>query len=321
MGYSTDLFIDNHPENYLCCICLEVLKDCWITGCNHRYCHYCLTLLLSTEEQLCAFDRKPITEYKQDQETNNFIQNLKIKCSQEDCNWIGPLKKEKVHKCFKENKILIPPIIKETKWLQGLILGSKEISLRVLSFLPAEDVCRVSRINRNWKKISTNEHLWRFLFKKEFKSDVKMKSKHWKTVFLDNYGYKYPNKFKSMKENPFKIFEKSQSGGSNVDSTKQMEKEKNSKLTEEQEILLHYTLELSKKDSLQNQSFISKEKEWVFTLDDEDEIFCEFEDLNVLNLVEEEELIEEMESVLEEIEIFELILFGTNLKMYEKMDQ
>jgi hypothetical protein len=310
MGYSTELFLGNHHENHLCGICLEVFKDCWVTGCNHRYCHYCLTLLLSTEEQLCAFDRKPIIEYKQDQETNNLIQNLKIKCSQEDCNWIGPLKNEKIHKCFKENKILIPPSIKETKWIQGLILGSKEISLRVLSFLPAEDVCRSSRINRNWNKISKSEHLWRFLFKKEFKSDVKMKSKHWKTVFLDNYGYKYPNKFKSMKENPFKIFEKSKT----VESTKNPSKETDEKLTEQQEILLHYTLELSKKELEKKESnFISKEKEWVFTLDDEeDSVYFEFEDVNVPTTLDDEEEIHE------DIEIFELILFGTNLKMYEK---
>eukprot|EP01080_Neovahlkampfia_damariscottae_P012242 gene12242-5827_t len=399
MGYSSDLFIESPPDNLLCGICLDTFKECYVLQCGHRYCHYCLQLLLSTEEQLCAFDRKKIKSYEKDEKIDEIVLNMAVKCDQETCEWLGVLKDKKKHKCKKENQILIPPYKEQEKWYDGLILGDKEISLRVLSYLKADEVAKCQKINKNWKKLGKNDHLWKFLFKKEFDLNIKMKVTGWKQMFVDNYSYKYPNKFKYLKEKktiqkeekkpkiyqnepleeeedsflgdhfnemldsekivePFyhiKIKPKQEEVSDNLTWKRELRQDKNSnvkyyvndlipkekrninvknilnndykKMTQEEEdMLLFYTMELSKREAEKTQTNWVEEEEHLLDLGEEIEYEIEEEDYDYdqedYEYDDEEDDEEEEEDIYEELEdekkleTFEVVEFKTNTNMY-----
>jgi hypothetical protein len=337
MGYSPEIFIESPPENLLCGICLETFKDCHVLGCGHKYCHYCLQLLLSTEEQLCAFDRKTITEYKRDEKINEIVQNLATKCPEESCEWMGSLKDSKTHKCKRANRILIPPFKPKGEWFNGLLLGDKETSLRVLSFLEADDVCRTSRVSKNWRKVSKNNHLWKFLFKKEFDLSIKLENSDWKVIFFDNYKFKYPKKFEEkvkvkevkpiLGEHFNKILDEEKvvepiydlpiaKVNYIVKDPKKEPKEVPIKILtkDEEEILLYYTLELSKRENEKEKNFK------VETFEEEEDIeeyIQQEEDIDYDYSSEEE--VENYSDVEVEIEEkIEFVTFKTNEAMYEK---
>jgi hypothetical protein len=341
MGYSPEIFIESPPENLLCGICLETFKDCHVLGCGHKYCHYCLQLLLSTEEQLCAFDRKTITEYKRDEKINQIVQNLATKCPEETCEWMGALKDSKAHKCKRANRILIPPYKPKDTWFDGLILGDKETSLRVLSYLEADDVCRTSRVNKNWRKVSKNNHLWKFLFKKEFDLNIKLENSDWKVIFFDNYKFKYPKKFeekvKEVKPILGEHFNKMLEEEKVVepiydipvakvdyivkDPKKNPKKEAPAKILskEEEEILLYYTLELSKRENEKIENFQVEPLVEEEVEDYEDYVVEEDIDYDYSSAEEEEENYSDIENEVEEkIEPINFVSFKTNDSMYAK---
>lgn len=57
---------------------------------------------------------------------------------------------------------------KERKWVKGLILGSKEITLRIISFLNVEDVLVIMLVSKEWNKLANNRYMWKHFYTLQF---------------------------------------------------------------------------------------------------------------------------------------------------------
>jgi hypothetical protein len=138
MGLDPSIFLDDLSEDLFCPICYDIYDTCYKTECKHNYCLFCLQLLLTTETQLCAFDRKKINYDSciEELDVNERIGNLKTKCTIKDCNWIGMYKDLFLHEynCSDKKKMIKEKNVYEStkpKLNKNLICGDKEITLKV----------------------------------------------------------------------------------------------------------------------------------------------------------------------------------------------
>lgn len=167
MGIDCEIFLQKPSDKYICPICFEVFKDCYITPCFHHYCRDCLVSLTNTEDSLCAIDLQKINfeDCQVDENINTTISLMEVECNN-CCTWKGKLIDLKNH----QRKECKKSMYKKTKWINGLIGGSKEISLRIISFLNVEDIMVIMLVNKNWNKLANNKYLWRHLYKLQFGS-------------------------------------------------------------------------------------------------------------------------------------------------------
>lgn len=97
-GYSEDLFLSLTPEQkeeFECSICYQILRDPRRCSNRHKYCYTCI-FVWSTSGPHANHRKCPVcrTEgyYIRDQELEEKVGNLRVKCHLESCKWKGPLK-------------------------------------------------------------------------------------------------------------------------------------------------------------------------------------------------------------------------------------
>lgn len=142
MGYDSKLFVQEPSYDLICGICLDVFENCYITKCQHRYCLYCLQLILTTNEQECSYDRIKIIkeDCRVDKEVNEIVENLPINC--QTCNKEISIKTLKTHDCGKQKEGMVikgnNDIYTENSfknWYKDILIVDKEICLRIFRFV------------------------------------------------------------------------------------------------------------------------------------------------------------------------------------------
>lgn len=140
MGYDSKIFAQEPSYDLICGICLDVFENCHITKCKHRYCLYCLQLILTTKEQECSFDRKKIRmeDCQEDKEVNLIVESLDVNC--QTCSKKFSLKKLQEHKCDKKEVLIVKgnnsiylPEKSFNNWYKDLFFSDKEVQLRILT--------------------------------------------------------------------------------------------------------------------------------------------------------------------------------------------
>jgi hypothetical protein len=105
---------------------------------------------------------------------------MELMCA--DCKTTYPLKK----KHFCHNQIVLIPPVKEMYWYKGLFGGDSIVSLRILGYLDAKNVCMMSTLSRKWYTLTQNKYLWRYLFRKTFGPNLKNDGS-WKNSYIKVY--------------------------------------------------------------------------------------------------------------------------------------
>lgn len=85
---------ETEPDSgHECAICVSWLKDPVLTSCGHRFCNSCLDGWLRNKGQLCPVCKNELT-YEKDIFPDNFtkreIDQIKLKCSNLGCDFVGP---------------------------------------------------------------------------------------------------------------------------------------------------------------------------------------------------------------------------------------
>jgi len=101
-GYDTDLFVNESvAEKYFCVLCQAISKDPLETSCGHIFCKTCYKEYEQTSKPPvpCPTCRAPIEMTFVSQRLSREINNLKVKCGNEDsqCDWKGSLSDVKKH--------------------------------------------------------------------------------------------------------------------------------------------------------------------------------------------------------------------------------
>ena len=87
-GYHYTL-VDQCPSKYECPICLLVMREPHIVSCcGKKFCKACMDKI---PEKKCPICTQPFTSMRE-KELERQILDLKVKCSTEDCNWVGELR-------------------------------------------------------------------------------------------------------------------------------------------------------------------------------------------------------------------------------------
>ena len=104
-----ELFVEELSEFLKCPICLCCLSNPYQTKCGHRFCHECIKPVLHSRNNVCPIDRIPIDEDNTypDNAVKLQINQLKIRCPQTGCEWVGELS-DKPHHLAKCTYICVP---------------------------------------------------------------------------------------------------------------------------------------------------------------------------------------------------------------------
>ena len=93
------LFVEELPHYLRCSICLCCLNNPYQTPCGHRFCKECIIPVMRPPNNLCPQDRTVISldNTFPDNAVRLQINNLKIKCPKEECEWTGSLSDKDSH--------------------------------------------------------------------------------------------------------------------------------------------------------------------------------------------------------------------------------
>ena len=84
-------FVDKVSEEFICPICLLVLKDPHLTGCcGHHFCETCITKI-KTDSKACPLCNQRCFTTLVDKSVLRKVNNLLISCCNKGCRWAGPL--------------------------------------------------------------------------------------------------------------------------------------------------------------------------------------------------------------------------------------
>ncbi|KXJ23207.1 TNF receptor-associated factor 6-B [Exaiptasia diaphana] len=86
-------FVEDVPEDYICCICRCAMRSPVQTKCGHRFCKFCLNSSLKSLNR-CPVDRVNLSaqDMFNDKATERKILSFKIKCVNQGCEWQGELR-------------------------------------------------------------------------------------------------------------------------------------------------------------------------------------------------------------------------------------
>ena len=95
-------FVDTTPSDYICSICMKVLRDTHLTACcGQHFCASCLTHWLSTRQRrkTCPHCRQKDFHHITDKKVIRKVKEFKIRCTnhKEGCGWVGELGGLKSH--------------------------------------------------------------------------------------------------------------------------------------------------------------------------------------------------------------------------------
>ncbi|KAK3605839.1 hypothetical protein CHS0354_002477 [Potamilus streckersoni] len=117
-GHSEDIFLDlteDEKEELECSICYNILKETRECSNKHRFCYSCI-FVWSTSGNPINHGRCPMCRadgyYVRNKAVDEIINQKRVKCSMENCNWTGPLKELGSHK---HNIYTTPKKIKPTQ--------------------------------------------------------------------------------------------------------------------------------------------------------------------------------------------------------------
>lgn len=93
-------FVNKPDDDYICPICLEILRKPVLTTCGHLFCKKCLNSHFNSSSKKCPIDREDLNNYILflDKRTERNIFSLDIHCpNKNECNWIGNMHQLKKH--------------------------------------------------------------------------------------------------------------------------------------------------------------------------------------------------------------------------------
>ncbi len=146
-----------HCEDFICGICLNVLKDPSQCQNGHMFCFSCINQAMKTR-QLCPCCNIPL--YFQSLSycltVRNLIDKLTVKCTNQNCDWTGHLNQRKHHMTVCSMRLVVCPLR-----VTGLCSDPKCNSLMSVNELNghvASVSCAVAIQQRN---LATQCHIWK----------------------------------------------------------------------------------------------------------------------------------------------------------------
>lgn len=95
-GYDFN-FVDKVSEEFVCPICLLVLKEPHLTSCcGHHFCETCVTRIKS-EGRACPFCKEKSFETLIDKSVQRKVNSLQMSCPMEGCGWVESLSSYETH--------------------------------------------------------------------------------------------------------------------------------------------------------------------------------------------------------------------------------